>query len=174
MVLISQIAAVLVAGAFLSFGLAKQRTPAAIARSIFVLASLLAYLYFWAHAWSTPDSYWSQRSAWKRLPPDQAVATGGAAAEAGLQTGFAEWIRGRLKPGERFYLEPSSARDDPAVYQWFTYRLLPNLTSETPEHADWFVFYNTSPKASGVGARLRGVAEQYAPNFSIARVRRAS
>jgi hypothetical protein len=174
MVLISQIAAVLVACAFLSFAVAKQRTPAAIARSIFVLASLLAYLYFWAHAWSTPDSYWSQRSAWKRLTPDQAVATGGAAAEGGLQTGFAEWIRSRLKPGERFYLEPSGARDDPAVYQWFTYRLLPNLTSEAPKQADWFVFYNTSPKASGVRARLRGADEQYAPNFSIARVRHAS
>jgi hypothetical protein len=174
MVLISQIAAVLVSGVFLSFAVAKQRTPAAIARSIFVLASLLAYLYFWGHAWSTPDSYWSQRSAWKRLTADQAVATGGAAAEGGLQTGFAEWIRGRLKPGERFYLEPGSSRDDPALYQWFTYRLLPNLTSETPEQADWFVFYNTSPKASGVGARLRGVDELYAPNFSMARVRHAS
>jgi hypothetical protein len=174
MVLISQIAAVLIAAVFLSFAVAKQRTPAAIARSIFVLASLFAYLFFWAHAWSTADNYWSQRSAWKRLSPDQAVATGGAAAQGGLQTGFAEWIRGQLKPGERFYLEPSSARDDPAVYQWFTYRLLPNLTSETPRQADWLVFYNTSPKASGVRAGLRGADEQYAPNFSIARVRHAS
>jgi hypothetical protein len=90
-----------------------------------------------------------------------------------IQWAFAEWIRGRLNPGDRFYLVPSPARTED-VYQWFTFRLLPHLQSERPDQADWLVFYGISPRQSGLNADIRGKAIGYSPGYSMARVRHAS
>jgi hypothetical protein len=88
-----------------------------------------------------------------------------------MQASLAEWIRGRIGPGERFYLVPTPTRDQ-AVYQWFTYRLLPNLASERLEEADWLVFYGATPPSTGLAGMVSRPIE-YSPGYSIARVRRA-
>src|SRR5205823_6425079 len=170
MLLLGEVAAALLVGVLAAFIWTKKSTPTSVARWIFVLATVFAYLFFWAHVWSTTDGFWSDRSSWKRLPREQGAAAGAVAANADLRTGFADWIRRRLKAGDRFYLVPANARDDPAVYQWFTYRLLPSLSSERPDEAKWLIFYGTSPVRSGFSGQLDGVPQQYEPNYSIARV----
>src|SRR4051795_1647884 len=167
MLLLWQLVAVLVAGLFGALAWGVRLTPATAARSIGVFAGALAYLFFWTHAWPIADGYWSHRVAWKRVPPAEAAVAG--AALAGVQPGFAEWIRPQLQPGERFYLVFSGAARDEAVYQWFTYRLLPNLSSATPAKADWLIFFGTSPAQSGFRNQVRGTVTQYAPGYSIAR-----
>jgi len=117
-----------------------------------------------------PASFWTQRAQW-RLVAEPAIA--GAPKEPGFQAGFAEWIRERIKPGDHFYLVPSATRDD-GVYQWFTFRLLPNLMSEKPEQADWLIFYGTNPRESGLTHLIKGIAEQYGPGYSLARTEHAS
>lgn len=170
MALLFQIGAVLIAGFVVALAWTARPRPSAIARSIVVIAVAFGYIAFWGHVWQNGKSFWAQRAGW-RLVAQPAIA--GAPPEPGFQAGFAEWIRKRIKPGEHFYLVPSTTRDD-AVYQWFTYRLLPNLMSEKPEQADWLIFYGTNPRESGFIHSIKGIAEQYGPGYSIARTQHAS
>jgi len=174
MLLLGEVAAVLLAGVLGAVIWTKKATPASVARWIFVFATVFAYLFFWAHVWSVSHGFWSDRSSWQRTPREKAAAAGAVLADPNLRTGFADWLRRRLKAGDRFYIVPTKARAEPAVYQWFTYRLLPSVASESPGDADWLIFYDTSPAQSGFSAQLDGAPEQYEPNYSIARVRHAS
>ena len=171
MVLLLQVGAVLFAGSVAAVAWSSSKSsPQTVAKAILILAVAFAYLAFWGRLWQTSKSLLAQRSQWETLTPAQAAVAG---TPPGVQSGFAEWIKGRLQPGQRFYLVPS-ATQDVSVYQWFTYRLLPNLASDGPRKADWLVFYGTTPKASGYLHMIKGIAAQYGPGYSIARVRHAS
>jgi hypothetical protein len=171
MALLFQVAAVLIAGSVVAMAWIEKPSRAAIARSIGVLAVAFGYIAFWGHVWQTGKSFWTQREQWQAMPQEQAEIAGAPLAP-GVPTEFAEWIRGRLEPGDRFYLVPSPAISD-AVYQWFTFRLLPNLSSEQPQQADWLIFYGTSPEESDFSSSISGVARQYRPGYAIARTRHA-
>src|SRR2546422_33541 len=136
MELLLQLIAVLLAGSVAAVAWSSSRTsPQTTARAIVVLAVAFAYLAFFGNVWQTSKSLLSQRSQWETLTPGQAAVAG---TPGGVQGAFAEWIRGRLGPGQRFYLVPS-ATQDVSVYQWFTYRLLPNLATDRPQEADWLI-----------------------------------
>jgi hypothetical protein len=171
MAFLFELGAVLMAGFVVAAWTAKPK-PAEIARSLLLVAIAFAYIAFWGHLWQTGRSFWSERSDWKTVGRPQADVAG-APPEPGFQTPFAEWIRERLKPGDRFYLVPSPTRDE-AVYQWFTFRLLPNLATDRPQQADWLIFYGTSPRQTGLIHSIRGIAQQYGPGYSIARTNHAS
>jgi xanthosine utilization system XapX-like protein len=170
MALLFQIGAVLMAGFVVSLARTAKPRPPAIARSIVVLAVAFGYIAFWGHVWQNGRSFWAQRAQWRAVAQP---AIAGAPAEPGFQAGFAEWIRSRLEPGDRFYLVPSPTRDE-AVYQWFTYRLIPNLVTEKPEQADWLIFYGINPRESGLTHLIKGIAQQYGPGYSLARTQHAS
>ena len=171
MVLLLQIFAVLAAGVFVALAWTSKARPVEVARALVVLAGAFAYIVFWSHIHQNIDAFKSERIAWRSLPPEQA-AVAGAPKEPGFQTAFAEWIRGRIHPGDPIYLVPSPTRDE-AVYQWFTYRLLPSFQTIEPEQADWLIFYGTTPKESGLRHEIKGVAERYGTGYSIARTNRA-
>ena len=169
MTLLLELLAVVMAGVVVAAWIANP-APAQVARAIVVLAVALGYIAFWGHVWQTGKSFWSQRNGWRGLSPAQALAAG--VPEPGLRDDFAGGIKGRLSPGDRFYLVPTPTRDE-AVYQWFTYRLLPNLSSEEPQGADWLIFYGGSPKGSGYARLATGPVEQYQPGYAIVRTRHA-
>lgn len=171
MALLFQIGAILVAGFVVALPWRRTPTSAVLARSVVALAVAFAYIAFWGHVWQNGKSFWTQRAQWRAVA--QPAIVGGTLAEPGLQVGFAEWIRARLKPGDRFYLVPSPTRDD-AVYQWFTYRLHPSLMTEKPEQADWLVFYGIEPRETGLTHLIKGNAEQYGQGYSLARTQHAS
>ena|SRR5436190_23880054 len=171
MALLLQVTAVLLAGSVAAFSWSSSKAShQTIARAIVVLAVAFAYLAFWGKVWQTSKSLLSQRSQWETLTPGEAAVAG---TPGGVEGAFAEWIRGRLRPGQRFYLVPS-ATQDVSVYQWFTYRLLPNLATDRPQEADWLIFYGTTPRASGYIHMIKGIATRYGPGYSIARARHAS
>ena len=134
MVLVLQLGAVLMAGFVIAAAWATKPAPAAIARAIGVLAMALGYIAFWGHVWQTGETFWSQHATWKATPRAQAEVAGGRLVLPGVSTDFAEWIRERLKPGDRFYLVPNAAPRNEAVYQWYTFRLLPNLAEREAEN----------------------------------------
>lgn len=171
MVFLLQIFAVLAAGVFVALAWTAEARPEAVARALVVLAGAFAYIVFWSHIQQNIDGFKSERISWRSVPPEQA-AVAGAPPEPGFQTAFAEWIRGRIHPGDPIYLVPSTTRDE-AVYQWFTYRLLPSFQTTEPEQADWLIFYGTTPKESRLRHEIKGVAERYGPGYSIARTTRA-
>jgi hypothetical protein len=166
-----QLAAVLAAGVFAALAWASRPRPEAVARSLVVIAGALAYIVFWGHLRTTVDTFRANRISWRSVPAAQA-AYAGAPPEPGFQIGFAEWIRERIEPGSVFYLVPSPTQDE-AVKQWFTYRLLPSLSTYEPQKADWFVFYGTTPAEAGISKRVVGASLRYAAGYTIARVRHA-
>jgi xanthosine utilization system XapX-like protein len=170
MALLFQIGAILTAGFVVALAWTARPGPPAIARSIVVIAVAFGYIAFWGHAWQNGKSFRAQRTQWRAVAQPAIV---GAPAEPGFQAGFAEWIRSRLEPGDRFYLVPSPTRDE-AVYQWFTYRLIPSLVTEKPEQADWLIFYGINPRETGLTHLIKGIAEQYGPGYSLARTQHAS
>ena len=170
MALLFQIAAILMAGFIVALPWRRRPKPSVVASSIAAVAVAFGYIAFWGHVWQNGKSFWAQRAQWRAVAQPAIV---GAPTEPGLQVGFAEWIRSRIKPGDRFYLVPSPTRDE-AVYQWFTYRLLPSLMTEKPEQADWLVFYGINPRETGLTHLIKGVAEQYGPGYSLARTQHAS
>jgi hypothetical protein len=174
MLLLGEVTAALLAGVLGALAWTRKVTPASVARWIFVLATVFAYLFFWGHLWSISHGFWSDRSTWDGVPREKAAAAGAVESDADLRTGFADWIHRRLKTGDSFYLVPAKARSNAAVYQWFTYRLLPSLSTPRPDEAKWLIFYGTSPARSGFSGWLAGTAEQYERNYSIARIRHAS
>ena len=157
------LAALLISGvAAAAFGV---RVP--FRASLVVLVAALAYFLFWARVWQIGDFFITSREQWAAVPRAQAE-TFGATALPTVNAQFAEWIRGRLRPGETYFIVPSAARDD-AVYQWLTYRLLPNFAVARASQADWLVFYGAEPRKGRYrGARV-GRVERFAPQFSIAR-----
>jgi hypothetical protein len=172
MVFVLQLGAVLAAGMFAALAWGARPLAAGAARSLVVIACALSYIFFWSHLSQNVDGFRSERVQWRAVPPEQAVVAGAAAAESGLQSSFAEWIRPRIGPNSRFYLVPSPTQDV-AVYQWFTYRLLPSLATDEPQKADWLIFYGIAPAKAGLAAQLEGAPLEYATGYSIARVRRA-
>jgi hypothetical protein len=173
MVLVLQLGAVLAAGLFAASAWGIRPLAAGAARSLVVIACALSYIVFWSHLSVSVDTFRSERVQWRATPPEQAVLTGAAAAEGGMNSSFAEWIRARIPPNTRFYLVPSPTRDV-AVYQWFTYRLLPSLATDEPQKADWLIFYGISPAQAGLASEIEGAPLQYAPGYSVARVRHAN
>lgn len=167
MVFLFQLGAVLAAGVFVALAWTSKARPVDVARALVVLAGAFAYIVFWAHVHQDIDGFQAERISWRSVPPEQA-ALAGVPPEPGLQSAFAEWIRMRIHPGDSIYLVPSTTRDE-AVYQWFTYRLLPSFQTTEPEQADWLIFYGTTPKETGLRHEIKGVAELYGPGYSLAR-----
>lgn len=172
MVFVLQVGAVLAAGVFAALAWDSRPLAAGAGRSLVVIACALSYIVFWSHLSQNVDGFRSERVQWRATPPEQAAIAGAAAAESGLQSSFAEWIRARIGPDSRFYLVPSPTQDV-AVYQWFTYRLLPSMATDEPQKADWLVFYGITPAKSGLAGEVEGAPLRYATDYSIAKVRRA-
>ena len=170
MILVLQIAAALVAGAVLVAAAAGRGTRLTLAGGLAVLAIALGYLAFGSRVWQAGNLFADQHDAWEHVAPYDASVAG---APPSVDRGFADWINGRLRPGDSFFIVPP-AGNDPGVLQWFTFRLLPHLSSEDASDADVLVFYGTNPRKSGLSGRVAGVAEQYGPGLSIARTRNAS
>jgi hypothetical protein len=169
MILVLQVTAVFVAAAVVSAAAGKKPSAASVASAIAVLAVALGYLAFGSRVWQTGQLFSSQHKAWAPLDPNQAAVAG----SPGVEGAFAEWIRGRIRPKDTFFLA-GDAGNDPGVLQWFTYRLLPNLSAPDERHADVLIFYSTTPKQAHDLRLIQGRAQVFAPNFSIARTKDAS
>jgi hypothetical protein len=169
MVLLLQVVAVVVAAVVISAAVGKTRSSASFVSAIAVLAVALGYLAFADRVWQVGQLFAQQQKAWAPLDPNQAALAGAPAVE----TAFAEWIRGHVRPGDTFFIVGNAGRD-PGVLQWFTYRLLPNLSATDEAHADVLIFYSTTPRQEHDTRLIRGRAEIFAPEFSIARTKNAA
>jgi hypothetical protein len=111
----------------------------------------------------------SIRELAKRVPAADRTGAGRNAAgtEVGVDAPFADWVAARVRPGASFWIEPRGPAGDPAVYQWLTYRLSPNLHASSAQAADVLVFYDvpTNPQPRpGFGA-----LELFRPHFAVMR-----
>jgi hypothetical protein len=171
MVLLIQLGAVLLTGLVAAAVWSKSRPSSqAVARAIVILALVFGYLAFWGKVWKASDHLLSERSQSQKLTQAQAAVAG---TPPGVNTSFAQWIKRRLEPGERYYLVSKGSNSE-QVYQWFTYVLSPNLATTDPRQADWLIFYGDSAASSPYVQLIRAGAQRFEWGYSIAKVSHAS
>ena len=168
MILVLEVAAFLAAAAVVSTLFARKANFSAITSTLAVLAVGLGYFTFGAHAWQTIQIFSDQHKAWSQLTPAQEELVGSPTSA----DSFVEWIRGRIRPHESFFIVPSPSVDE-AVRQWYTYRLLPHLETDRPEDADLLIFYGTSPKLSRLSSLISGKVDRLDKTSLIARTKHA-
>jgi hypothetical protein len=167
-ILLLQVAGFLAAGAVVSAALTRRTGVVGVATALGVLAVALGYVAFASHAFSIGKVFDSQRAYWATLTPAQEELAG----TPGIPGAFVEWIRGRIRPHETFYIVPSPTTND-AITQWYTYRLLPNLEVDHPRNADLLIFFGTTPKRSGYASLVSGPVQRFDKTSSIARTHHA-
>jgi hypothetical protein len=164
MILVVQVAAFLAAAAVVSTMFVRKVNFSSIASALAVMAVALGYITFGAHVWQTAKAFGIQYTTWRRLSPAQEEVAGTPTAASP----FVEWIRGRIRPNESFYIVPSPYVDE-AVRQWFTYRLLPHFETDRPADADLLIFYGTTPKQAGLSKLVSGPVQKLDQMSLIAR-----
>jgi hypothetical protein len=81
------------------------------------------------------------RAQWAPLPEAQAFE---ATPAGGVDPGFTQLIKDQILRDEDIFI----AHNTPAAPRlWLTYRLAPNIIEDTPEEADWIVYW-TQPNAT--------------------------
>jgi hypothetical protein len=168
MILVLEVAAFLAAGAVVATMLTRTVNFASVASALAVMAVAFGYIVFASHVWQITAAFADQRRQWVKLTPTQQVMEASPTAA----DPFVEWIRGRIRPHESFYIVPSPYVDE-AVRQWFTFRLLPHLEADRPANADLLIFYFTTPKQSGLAPLVAGPVEKLDHDSLIARTRHA-
>jgi hypothetical protein len=168
MILVLEVAAFLAAGAVVATVWSRSASFSAIATALAPMAVAFGYIVFASHVWQTSSAFADQRRQWVKLTPAQQELAGAPTPA----DPFVEWIRGRIRPGETFYIVPSPNVDE-AVRQWFTYRLLPHFETDRPQDADLLIFYFTTPKQSGLSRLVAGPVEKLDNDSLIARTRNA-
>jgi hypothetical protein len=163
--LLFQVLGVIAGGVALAALLGGGRTrfaPAGVAVVVVGVASLL----FWTQVWPAGRALRDARKTNANVSRGDATRAPGSS--AGANVGFLDWARGRMKPGETFYLAPAGTASDAFVYQWSTYQLLPHR--HVPERgADWLVLYNVDPRTVHYDRSRYGRRVTYAPGLAVVR-----
>ena len=142
----------------------RGSVAAATVAVVVVLASLL----FWGNLWNAARAFDDASTRNRALPPEEAAVAGGVA--VGAKVAFIDWARSRIAEGDSYYLMPDKARAKRSVYQWLSYRMLPRVSAENPEEADWLIFYRAEPRGT-TGRDDFHPPVHYARGFAIARRR---
>jgi hypothetical protein len=169
-VLLLQVLGAVAAGVVVSILISRRRHATGVHAAVALLATAVAFVLIWPNGWSEGRDLVDKRGDDGRLSAGEAAVAGGSVLH--VNTGFVEWVREQLRPGETFHLflpGPKDPAGDGVIQQWTTYRLLPNLAVDSPEQADVLVFYNEPPARYDRGAFEP--ARGYGPGFGLARRR---
>jgi hypothetical protein len=162
--LLSQVSAVLVAAALLSWR-SRVRGGSFTAGSAAVVA-VAAILTFGGLSsfWGVWQGFRSERRANAAIAPADAATRGGAA--VGANGGFVEWVNGKVPAGEPVYVSTNGS--DEATYQWLLYRLYPRVALQDSSKAHWVVFLRTTPETAGFKRKEFSHIEQLEPDLLLA------
>jgi hypothetical protein len=145
--------------------LGERPSRVVMARAIGVIAIGVLAVAGLASLWPSAKGQLQSRSVERKLSPAQKDLQG--ATVAGVNTAFVEWLAGTIGPRETFAL----ANNNPTALQWISYRLQPRWLADSPQHADWLIFYGSNPKAAGYRSADLTDVRTFQPDFSIARQR---
>lgn len=137
------------------------RTIGVIATSVVAIAALTAL-------WPSTKRELDSRTAQDRLTRGQKDEQSGYAIN--VNVAFVEWLGRNIGANETFAL----ANDNSSALQWISYRLMPRWLAESPQRADWLIFYGSDARSAGYDpAKLRDV-RTFQPDFFIAKPARAA
>jgi hypothetical protein len=164
MTLLSQVSAVLVAAALLSWRSRVRGASFSIGTAAVV--AVVAILTFGGLSgfWGAWQGFRNERRANAAIAPADAATRGGAAAGANAE--FVEWVNGKVPAGEPVYV--STTGSDEATYQWLLYRLYPRVALQDASKVRWVVFLRTTPAAAGFKRKEFARVEQLAPDLLLA------
>jgi len=158
------IATVVALSAIVEGHVGRWSAAAATVAVVVVAASVL----FWGHLWDAAKAFDDASARNRAVPPEAAAVAGGVA--VGVNVSFIEWARSQIAERDSYYLMPDDARANQAIYQWLSYQMLPRLSAENPEEADWLIFYDAYPRGTYERADF-GPPVHYNRGFAIARRR---
>jgi hypothetical protein len=164
MTMLSQLSAVLVAAALLSWR-SRFRSSALSLRTAAPVA-VAAILTFGALSpfWNIWQGFRSERRANAAITPADAATRGGPA--AGANVAFVEWLNGKLPAGAPFHVVTNGS--DEGTYQWLTYRLFPRIALPDRTQAHWIVFLRMTPEAAGFRRAEFAHVFKLAPDLALA------
>ncbi len=170
MALILEALAILVGGLVLarllvSFSPSLKRFPIA---GVGVVVALGAGVLFWYHAYRIAS----------KLPESTATASEVSSFDAqhegdtSANNAFLAWARKQMLADTHgrgtYYLTPASVSEEPELYQWSTYELLPERATPKLREADWIVFYGAK-RVSALEQRGKWTISQFASGYMLAR-----
>jgi hypothetical protein len=170
MVLVFQVLGFLAGGAvltriFTAGSSPRERLPLA---GVGLAAALVASVLFWDHVWQIGSGLpGSTRTA-------SAVSsfTAQHAPDPGANNAFLAWVRkdmlGITGGRSTYYFESAKITENPLLYQWGTYELLPGREAAKLSEADWIVFYEASPLQITELSRQIGKMFQFSPGYALA------
>ena len=168
MTLLSQTVGVVAAAVALSAvftgRISRRHVPGAAAAVVVVVLSLL----FWANLWRVGKGFEDARAHNSAVRGDAAAVAGGTS--LGVDVTFIDWARRRIPGEDTYYVMPRGIAGPSDVYQWLTYQMFPHLSAESPEDADWLIFYDVEPDDALDRTEFKP-AQTFAPRFAIARRR---
>jgi hypothetical protein len=164
MTMLSQVAAVLVAAALLSWRARFRGGSFSIGTA--AVTAVAAILTFGALSsfWGVWQGFRSERRANAAITPADAATRGGAA--AGANGEFVEWLNGKLPAGEAFHI--STDGSDEATYQWLLYRLYPRVAQQDASRVRWLVFLRVTPEEAGFKRADLTNVQRLAPDLVLA------
>jgi hypothetical protein len=172
MTLLAEVVGVMFGGAMIASLLPNAwssafRWVAGVAVAVVASASLL----FFPNVWAQGRSFRTGTTADAAVGKRAAELAGGA----GTNTAFLAWARTMIanaREAPTFWILPDAVRENPLIYQWSTYQLLPARVTDLPREANWIVFYGVSPATVAYDSKAFRLFT-YGPGFAVAERRNA-
>jgi hypothetical protein len=171
--LILQALGVLVGGLLLARPLARifpPRTRIPLA-GVGLTAALAAGVLFFVHAYETGDGLPGQT----RTDSEASLFEAEHAADPNANNAFLQWARNamltspaRNRGAGAYYLEPVAILQEPELYQWSTYELLPERVTSKLGEADWIVFYGVLPTLTAKERSQFGEIAEFSRGYAVA------
>jgi hypothetical protein len=164
MTMLSQLSAVLVAAALLSWRSRFRNHPFSLGSAAVVAVAAILTFGALSSFWGVWQGFRSERRADAAIAPADAATRGGPAAGANVQ--FVEWLNGKLPARAAFHISTNGS--DEATYQWLLYRLYPRVALQNASRAHWLVFLRVTPEAAGFKRQEFSRVLQLAPDLALA------
>ena|ERR1700729_2544826 len=167
----------LVAGVVLSFLLRNtfdplRRQPLA---GVGVVIALVAVVGFFVHAYETGDTLSNSTST--TLPVSATEAQQAQqVADTTANNEFLTWARNTMVTDTNvhrhteitYYIKPPAVMQEPELYQWSTYRLLPARVTGRLAEAQWILFYGVTPALPAYQGRQFDRLAEFSPGYVLA------
>jgi hypothetical protein len=163
MTMLSQVSAVLVAAALLSWRSRVRGASFGVGTAAVVAVAAILTFGGLSSFWVVWQGFRSEHRANAAVTPADAATRGGAAAGANVQ--FVEWVNGKVPAGEPVYVSTNGS--DEATYQWLLYRLYPRVALQDASKTRWVVFLRTTPEAAGFKRKEFAHIERLAPDLAL-------
>lgn len=163
------LASLLLAGALLNTVRTRNSThPLSAAAALVLVAIVVVTASAASRVESVVRTFWNSRET-PSLPNSHGLDLQSGVG-FGAREDFLHWLDGRIPSHAKVYLYCGFPRCQEGHNQWLGYRFAPHRWTDTPEQADWLVFYSMTPRTAGITPESLINVDVFAPDFLIAQL----